>query len=74
MKKKATTAARLEALLKDWGTLNRGLLKLTEGEAQELLLRERQGKNRTVHVLRIHQRLNKLRRQRERVEILQEAK
>lgn len=55
--------------LHDWGTLNRALMKLAEPAVTRLLRRERDGRNRLTFTMRIHARLNRLRRERERREL-----
>lgn len=55
--------------LSSWPTLNAFLLKAGEKQCSELMLKERQGRNRLRFLLRIHSRLNRRRAARERVEI-----
>jgi hypothetical protein len=56
----------LLALLGNWNTLNGAMMGLSEGEVVELLSKERRGANRLSFALRLHSRLNRLRRERER--------
>lgn len=56
-------------ILKNWETLNEGLMKGDEELATKLLKAELRGLNREAFVNRIHSRLNRLRRQREREEL-----
>lgn len=53
-------------LLQNWNYLNGKLMGLRESEVAELLLHEQKRKNRITFVMRLHSRLNKLRRERER--------
>jgi hypothetical protein len=72
MAKKRDRAALL-ALLANWNTLNRALMGLGEDEVARLLLWERDGANRLTFALRLHSRLNRLRRERERRALAKEA-
>lgn len=57
--------------LRDWGTLNRELMKLeTAAAVEQLLKREQTNRNRWRFAMRIHARLNKLRAEAERNVIL----
>lgn len=56
-------------LLQNWNTLNGALLDLREEDVEALLKRERAGKNRLSYTLRLHSRLSRMRRERERREI-----
>jgi hypothetical protein len=66
MAKKRGAAPDQEALLKNWNTLNEHLLALSEEAVAALLAAERAGRNRLTFVLRLHSRLNRMRRERER--------
>lgn len=56
--------------LSNWRALNAALMKLRdEEEIRDLLEAELRGKNRSRFVLRIHSRLNRVRRRRERREL-----
>lgn len=59
-------AARLEALLQNWIVLNDNLLDISEKGVVQLLEYEQKHQNRITFVLRLHSRLNKMRRERER--------
>lgn len=56
-------------LLQNWNTLNKALLGLKEEQVLGLLERERAEKNRLSYTLRLHSRLSRMRRERERREI-----
>lgn len=57
--------------LSSWAALNVALMKLDDpDDVARLLKRERGGADRLVYTLRIHARLNKLRRERERLDLL----
>lgn len=58
--------AQLIRLLGNWNTLNEDLLSLKEPDVVQLLEYEKKHANRITFVLRIHSRLNKMRRERER--------
>lgn len=60
-------------LLSTWEALNAGIFDLSEAQLQELLAEEKAGKHRKMFVLRIHSRLNRLRGQRERRQLLSEG-
>ena len=57
--------------LKSWHTLNVGLREFDEAGVQEMLEHELENRKRPDFVRRIHQRLGKLQRAREREELLQ---
>lgn len=54
------------ALLDNWNTLNKGLMALGEKDVARLLAHEEANRNRLTFTLRLHARLNRLRRERER--------
>ena len=56
--------------LNDWHTLNTALMKMDEAACQKLLEEEQRTQNRERFVLRIHSRINRLRRRRERKELV----
>lgn len=56
-------------ILRSWRKLNETLLQLTEEEVEHLLAVERANKRRSMIIKRLHQRLNKLRTNRERKEL-----
>lgn len=58
--------ARLQKILSNWIVLNDHLMALSEYEVAQLLKHEEEHDNRITFVLRIHSRLTKLRRERER--------
>ena len=58
----------------NWRELNKKLNMLTEGEVLALLEAERQGAKRVTFLERLHQRYTMLRAERERLEIMKEAK
>lgn len=60
------SVAALIALLDNWVTLNERLMELREQEVAALLSHEKKNRNRITFVLRLHSRMNKLRRERER--------
>lgn len=57
-----------------WRTLNDHLPDMTEQQVLDELTAERAGKGRTVILVRLHQRYTMLRAERERSEILAEAR
>lgn len=63
------TTQEQEALLKDWHRLNRELMELPENEILELMELEKHGRARLRVMLRLFNRFNKLRAQREKVEL-----
>lgn len=58
-----------EPILRTWIRLNDYVRKASEVECEELLKVERAGRRRKMFILRIHSRLNRLRRERERKEL-----
>lgn len=68
MKRAKKSAADLATL--PWVEFNRELMKLTEAEVARQLEHERLHQQRLTFVLRLHARRNKLRRARERGELL----
>lgn len=56
--------------LDNWVAINEAMKNCTEKEALKLMEKERGGENRTRVLLRIHSRMNKLRADRERREIM----
>ncbi len=55
-----------DKLLGNWNTLNENLMGLSEQQVGRLLTYEKHHNNRITFILRLHSRLNKLRRERER--------
>lgn len=55
--------------LQDWAALNEAVMRLDEDGVARLLRLERGGRNRLTFTLRLHARLNRLRRERERKEL-----
>jgi hypothetical protein len=53
-------------LLGNWNVLNENLLTLNEAEVKTLLAWEKEHANRITFIMRLHSRMNKLRRERER--------
>lgn len=72
MAKKTERKWTTDQALETWIGLNEVLKTCTEDEAQELMTAEQGGKARPQFVKRIHSRLNKLRYQRERKELVNE--
>ena len=70
-KQKTEAAARVELLkvLDTWVALNAATPRLQESDVGKLLAYERDTRNRLTFVLRLHARLNRLRRERERREL-----
>lgn len=62
--------ATTEEALNSWVDLNTALKDATEERAKQLLEAEKAGRRRPQFLLRIHGRLNKVRAERERLEIL----
>ena len=62
-----TKAERL--LAQPWVTFNGELMRLTEVEVRRTLEHEKGHRRRLTFILRLHSRLNKLRRERERLEL-----
>lgn len=56
-------------LLENWNVLNEALMGLGEEDVALLLAHEQRHRNRLTFTLRLHSRLNRLRRERERREI-----
>lgn len=54
------------ALLENWNRLNKGLMALSEDDVARLLAHEKSHRNRLTFTLRLHSRLNRMRRERER--------
>jgi hypothetical protein len=57
--------------LTTWELLNTALLWATEQDCRALINKEMKGRRRRQFLLRIHSRLNRIRAERERVEILE---
>lgn len=57
------------AVLENWTALNGAIMRLDEEDTALLLAAERKGQARKTFVLRLHSRLNRLRRERERSEL-----
>lgn len=76
-KKRALRTAHLRVartdVLRTWLGLNAVLRTLSEAEVVRLLEAERNGKNRLTFKLRLHSRLNRLRRERERRGLARES-
>ncbi len=68
MGKTRSTASLIE-LLRNWNKLNARLMKLDEIDVAWLLAHEKRNSNRITFVMRLHSRMNKLRRERERQEL-----
>lgn len=66
MARKAKKAVVDLRLLDNWNTLNASLLRLTEEQVGALLAHEQAHKGRLTFTLRLHSRINRLRRERER--------
>ena len=60
---------KIEDVLRTWIALNDALRNADEEYCQQLLKHEQAGKQRKQFILRIHSRLNKVRADRERVEL-----
>jgi hypothetical protein len=67
---KTVRQARLIKLLRNWNTLNASLMKLKERDVAQLLACERANKKRLTFMLRLHARLNKLKSERERIDLV----
>jgi hypothetical protein len=65
MKRSAPTT-----LAKPWVEFNKMLMKLSEAEVASVLRHERTHQRRLTFILRLHSRLNRLRRERERGELV----
>lgn len=61
-------------MTQSWRKLNQNLASLTEAEIEAMLHEERQDKKRATILIRLHQRYSTLRANRERMEILAEAR
>jgi len=70
---KNNKATDYETPLRSWADLNEAMQSCEEDFAKALLEREKRGKQRKQFMLRIHSRINKLRADREREEILEVA-
>lgn len=66
---KARRAAVNLGLLENWNALNGAIMSLAEEAVALLLAHEQKNRNRLTFTLRLHSRLNRLRRERERREI-----
>jgi len=64
----------LDALLGNWSKLNEVLMQLSEDDVVKLFEHERKTRGRLRTMLRIYNRLSKLRGQREKREFAQDAK
>lgn len=64
-KKKPITDPRLAS----WDALNEAIMQMDEAESKVLLQKELKGRKRSQFVKRIHSRINKLRADRERLEL-----
>jgi hypothetical protein len=64
-----TQAKVTRALAKPWVAFNVELMKLTEAEVRRALDHEKTHRRRLTVILRLHSRLNRLRRERERNEL-----
>jgi hypothetical protein len=71
---KKLTAQELTARLKDWGQLNKDVMSWTEDEIQQALEHEKANRARVRILLRLQNRLSKLRGQRERKALLEVAR
>lgn len=60
-------------LLRSWHTLHDGIMELGEKDVNQLLQYERDGLRRLHMLLRLHARLSKLRQDRERTELIEDA-
>ena len=67
------SGVKLRALLKNWNTLNESLMTLSERDVARLLSHEEANDKRITFLLRLHARLNVLRRTRERVRLVHKA-
>lgn len=61
-------------VLANWNTLNEAIISADETKCLELLEAEKKSKGRRMFLLRIHSRLNKVRADRERLELTRTAK
>lgn len=66
------STTKLVKLLQNWNTLNASLMELKEREVAWLLSYEKKHRNRLTFTLRLHARLNKLRWERERIELVRQ--
>ena len=71
--KQKTERLATAAAMANWPAFNEYLRDCSEKEALSALNRERDGKARVQYLLRAHARWNRLRAQRERVELLKES-
>jgi len=67
------TRGGLTKLLRNWNTLNEALMDLSERDVVRLLAHETKKERRVTFLLRLHARLNVLRRTRERVKLVHAA-
>lgn len=61
---------KLENLLQNWGTLNEGIMELSESELATILALEINSRKRDVVLRRVYSRYNVLRRERELLQLL----
>lgn len=71
---KTAKKSQSHGALRSWKDLNNAMRLADEAVCQRLIEQEKAGKNRSNFILRIHSRINKVRRERERREILKEKK
>ncbi len=70
MGKAVRLSAKLLRLLDNWVKLNNKLMTLKEREVAQLLSYEIKNRNRLTFTLRLHARLNRLRWERERIDLV----
>lgn len=70
---KTRKTGRLTSLLKNWVVLNLELMNLKERDVARLLAHEEKNGKRITFLLRLHARLNVLRRTRERIRLVHKA-
>jgi len=69
MSKPKTKAA--SDILRNWTELNAALMSMNEAEVSALIAAEKKDRNRVTVLLRLQSRFNKLRRERERRELIE---
>ena len=68
------TVEKLDELLRNWGRLNKDIMSLSEDTIAKLMAREKVTRGRLRILMRLYNRLSKLRAAREKVELMKSVK
>lgn len=68
------TAEKMDDLLRNWGRLNRDIMLLSEDVILKLMAREKAARGRLRILMRLYNRMSKLRAAREKVELMKSVK